>query len=124
MSYEPPYGDVPPPYDFKPASQAAARERVLFPAIFLIVVAVLNLFMAVVLALLGAAYKSLPTEQVDRLLAQRNAEQWDEMQRRGYTARSMLDLAARVLFTWSGFTGLAGILILFGGVRMIQLRSY
>ena len=50
------------------------------------------------LALLGAAYKTVPIEQVERMLAQRNPEQWDEMQRRGYTAKSMVDLASRLGF--------------------------
>src|SRR5262249_57551666 len=58
------------------------------------------------------------------MLVQLNTEQCDEMQRRGYTAQSMVDLAARLFFTGAGFTGFVSILILIGAIRMIQLRSY
>lgn len=121
-----PYSNYPPAYD--PAMiAAAARQRVLFPAIFLLVSAALNIAVAVLLAVLGVAYGAVPPDQVQKLeqmMSQQNPQQWEELQRRGYTMNNVLELATRMFFTGGGVTGFAGLLILLGGIRMIQLRSY
>src|SRR5262245_24796273 len=97
MDHVPPRGEQP-PY-FQLADPAVARERVLFPGIFLLVVAVLNIFVALFLASGGIIYHTLPVNRVERMLAERDAKQWDEMQRNGYTAQKIADLAVRLFFS-------------------------
>ena len=61
MSSEPSEGPPLQPNDH----MAAARDRLVFPAIFLVVVGVLNVFVALVLALCGVAYKAAKGARVD-----------------------------------------------------------
>src|SRR5947209_2480572 len=65
MNDPPVYSDTPSPYTGP--NLVAARERVLFPAIFLLVTAVLNIFLAIVLVLVGMFYRTLPPEQAEKL---------------------------------------------------------
>jgi hypothetical protein len=122
MSNAPHHHDLPPPYSLP--DPAVARDRILFPAIFLLVVGVFNLSVALLLGLGGMAYKAVPPKQVEKMLAQERPEQWDELQRNGYTAQWVIDTIVRSFFTGSGLTGFVALLIVVGAVRMIQLRSY
>ncbi len=127
MSYEPEM----PPQEGPSPSEAAARQRVSTPAVFLIIVGILNALLALFLLYVGYSAANVPPEarkqideQVERELAKQPPEQQRQMREIGYTGENILLWTNRVGL-WGGLIGLlACLLTILGGVRMLSLRSY
>jgi hypothetical protein len=122
MSSYDPYHPALPPAD--PADLNAARERVQVPAVFLIIVGVLNLFVALALGGIGSGAHAMRAQQLDDEMGRRHPEMWEGMKKQGYDAENMRSYAMRVYFATAAVTGLAGLLIILGAARMLVLRSY
>ena len=139
MSYDP-YGygpDAPPPDPSAPAPDAGAvRERVQLPAIFLIVVGVLNLLFALYMLFSVVRVARVPAEQLveqQRRLSESLAKVWPdvkeiiEQQQKEAAKRDPEEVKRQGLLLNGAITAgllLASLLVLFGGVRMLKLRSY
>ena len=128
-----PGSPVPPGYGAPSIDPGAVRSRVQAPAIFLIVIGVLNLLVA---AYLGVQAVLIATTPADRLYqsAKEQAEAFGKMLPALKEALNQ-EMASktpegikRQSLLQDGIGGgvvlVAGLLTLFGGVRMLQLRSY
>jgi hypothetical protein len=124
MSYDPSgfAPDQPPPLDMPDASRA--HGRVQLPAIFLIVVGVLNLLGAAGFAFFGVQLGGLPPAEFERLMQQRDPARWQQIQQQGMTPEQVLQIY------FNGGVGLgvanllSGVLMIWGGARMLSLKSY
>jgi hypothetical protein len=107
-----------------PDTEAAARDRVQFPAVFLLLVGVLNLGAAAVPVVIGVAARVVPPEQVEGQLVRDRPGQWEAMRDRGFTIRGLLSLYFYGGLGVGGLIGVTGLLTVLGAARMLVLRSY
>src|SRR4051794_31263487 len=100
--------DVPPPGSTgAPGTPdvSAAKGRVLAPAIGLIIVGVVNLLLGLGGFGLGATFKAMPPDQFEAMMRQQNPQQWEQMQRQGWSGQAFLNM-----YVYSGFgTGCMGL---------------
>jgi hypothetical protein len=117
------YPGMPPGYGRR-SLERAARDRVQLPAIFLIVVAVLNLLIALYWLVDGLFVTQMPLAQFEQTMTARNPDLPAQLKQLGWTWEGV-----QKGFGY-GFValGVVGVLVAFlgiwGGVRMLQLRSY
>ena len=125
MRDDAPYG----PDDMqRPPDDSAARGRVAPPAIFLIIVSVLNLLFGLFFLVSGiidksggAAVEAAAEQQWDAL----SDDQRDLMKQMGIdTAHDYLIFAANIGIGWGGEVSLIAVLTLFVSIRMLGLHSY
>jgi len=119
------YPGVPVPPGYGPAyGERAARDRVQFPAIGLIVMGVLNLMIALYWLFNGLVIKAMPVAQFQQTMTKQNPQLPEQMKQLGWTWEGIHNVAAYGFLT----AGIAGVLVailgVWGGVRMLQLRSY
>jgi hypothetical protein len=117
--------DLPPLPDV--STREAVRNRVRLPAIFLIVIAVLNALGALVGFGFGLTVGRMPADQLEKQMEQqsdRQAKQLKDLKAQGYTVQDILNF-----YFYGGVGGgtlniLTALLIIGGAVRMLQLKSY
>jgi hypothetical protein len=124
VPYERPEGDV-----GAARSHEAVRGRVQMPAIFLIVVAILNLLLALGCFGFAVVYSRIPEDQAEEIEKMMQKDEWqkknlEEMKKAGYTMQDILKM-----YVYGGFGGgavglVTSLLILLGGIQMLRLRSY
>ena len=117
--YDQPPGQPPPGPD-----PQAIKGRVTAPAIFLIVVGVLNLLAGGNMVREGIPMKTNPAAVVAEAEKQWTDEQKDQMQKLGWSPEGIIDVTANVCLWGGGLAVLVGILGIAGGARMLALRSY
>lgn len=111
-----------PPLDMPDVS--TARARVQLPAIFLIVVGALNLLGGAGAGFFGVQAGKVPPAEVERMMQQRDPARWQQMQQEGWTTEQVLQI-----YVYGGVGGavanfLSGLLMIWGGARMLVLRAY
>jgi hypothetical protein len=123
--------DVPgwnePEYSQRPIDNRAG-DRVKAPAIFLLIVGIFNLLVACVLLLSGLMVQQIPAEHFERDAREAwkkyTPEQRQALEQAGWTPENFQSLTAQ----WSTVLGVvelvAALLIVFGAIRMLMLRSY
>jgi hypothetical protein len=109
------------------APRARARERVLFPAVFLIIVGLLNFLPGGYLLVNAAVVRSMSTEKFQEMVLAQNPkqkEQFDQIEKQGYTAGDIKRIGE--YFCWGAGGGgfIASLFTIIGAIRMIQLRNY
>lgn len=123
MSYDP-YSayssDVPPPS----TDTGTARARVLAPAICLIVVGVLNLFMAAAPALYGMGAAKVTPEQLEQEMQKQNPKALQDATSQGWTIADIRNMLIYGSFSVAGLDFLVSFLVILGGVRMLMLKNY
>ncbi|MGL4550513.1 MAG: hypothetical protein ACRC33_04950 [Gemmataceae bacterium] len=137
MSFDP-YGNVPDPTApiDPPAPDAGARppadvarDRVQLPGIFLMVIGLLNLLYAGSLGITSYRLATVPAEEIEKVKQEmrRNPvqkKQLEELEAKGFDIEKLIRSAG----TWSAGGGVAAVLVsllgIFGGIRMLQLKSY
>jgi hypothetical protein len=109
------------------ATQRLARERVTLPAMFLIVVGVLNLLPAAYFAVNTLYVTSLTPEQLQKQMVKQNPamqRQLDDLAEQGYTVADIKRLGEYVCGGLSGGGFLVSLITIVGGIRMLQLKNY
>lgn len=120
----PPSGHPPPGYP-PGLSAAQARERVQLPGIFLIAVGVLNLLFALYIGFQGVLAGQLSEEQFKEMVWEKqDAKRREALEKEGITPEQMQRLTERIAFGAGGAELLASFLVVLGGVRMLQVRSF
>jgi hypothetical protein len=112
-----------------PSAQAEAlyrqaREKVTLPAVFLVIMGALNLLWGGYLIVNAIFTHSRTPEQMQKILEQQNPNMRKQLEAQGYTMRDIQNIAVY----GGGGTGvaviLASLLLILGGIRMLQLRNY
>jgi hypothetical protein len=121
----PPDGGVPPPDP--EARLQRARERVTLPAIFLIVLGLINLLPAAFFTFQIFAMRSIPPEELRKRMIEvypGYEKMLDDAAKQGKTMEDVKQSSEN--FLWGVVIGefLAALLVIVGGIRMLQLRSY
>jgi hypothetical protein len=120
----PEYGPAVPP----PGGVHQARQRVQAPAIALIVVGVLNLFLAAVPALQALQLTRIPPEEFakefDKAVEKQNPQTQEDMKKLGWTPEMIHRWAIAIPAASAIADFLASFLVILGGVRMLSLKSY
>jgi hypothetical protein len=129
MSFDPfaPGSDLPPEYGpapMQPASSSDARSRVLAPAVGLIVVGVLNLFLAGGPAFYGFGVSKVPPAQLEEELRKQRPKALEDAEAQGWSVSDMRNLLVYGSFSLAGLDFLASFLVIFGGIRMLSLKNY
>lgn len=123
MSYDPyAYGSEEP----QPLSTqtSEARAKVLAPAVFLIVVGVLNLFMAAGPAFYGVGVSSISPEQLEQEMEKSNPKALADAKSQGWTMAGIRNMLLYGSFAWAAVDFLASFLVIIGGIRMLALKNY
>jgi hypothetical protein len=115
-----------------PSAQAEAlyrqaKEKVTLPAVFLIIVGVFNLLPGGYLIVNGLFVSSLTPEQLQTQMERQNAamkDQFKELAKQGYTPADIQKIAIYGCEGTGGAAILASLLMIIGGIRMIQLRNF
>ena len=124
MSNDAPYGLDDPQL---PDDRAAALRRVRPPAIFLLVLSVLNLLAGLYLMFNGIVVKKSADAQAIM------KKQWDDMKPEDRDAvkkiginssGDFVTLAGNVSLGWGGPMAIVSVLTVFGAIRMLSLHSY
>ncbi len=105
----------------------AAKRRVLAPAIFLIVVGVLNLLVGGILLFDAFAVKSDPAAieaQVDQQWSTMPADQLNELHQKFGSTHDIVSTLGNGFLWGGGLSVIVGVLGILGGIRMLSLRSY
>jgi uncharacterized membrane protein len=129
---QPPDGTAPVPVDLNAlnaqhAAATAARDRVMLPGVFLLVLGVLNGLFTAFLAFCSYTSLNAPPEvlakaKADLTPAQR--EQFAKLEEMGYTYEGIIRTFGKAMSIMSVVSLLCTVLMILGGVRMIALRSY
>jgi hypothetical protein len=108
-----------------PGRRDGAAERVKGPAVFLIIVGILNLLLACGMLVGGMMFRSIPDEQFREMFEKSlPPEQKQVWEKQGLTPEALKAIYAEGCTYWGVAAVLAGAVILFGGARMLVLRSY
>jgi hypothetical protein len=110
--------------DYPGTSAAAARARVQLPAIFLIVLGLLNLLGAGFGAFMAVRSAQIPPDEVERAMEQRDPKGWEQAKAEGYTAEKVLAWFIYGGWGTAAVNLLTTLVLIWGGARMLQLRSY
>ena len=124
MSDDAPYGLDDPQ---RPADDSAARRRVAIPALFLLIVSVLNLLAGLDFMVDAIFIKNGSPQaqaQLDKQWDDLGQEWRDALAEQGWTEESYFMAIANMLLGWGALTSLAGVFALFGSIRMRVLQSY
>lgn len=129
MSYDPfaPGSELPPehgPAPMQPAPASDARSRVLAPAIALIVVGVLNLFLAAAPGIYGFGVSQLSEAQLEAEVRKQNPKALDDAKAQGWSIGDIRKLLVYGSFSVAGLDFLASFIVLLGGIRMLSLKNY
>jgi hypothetical protein len=129
MSFDPFAAGSEVPPEHTPAAQpisdpTQSRQRVQAPAIALIVVGVLNLFLAAGPAFYGFGASKMPPEQLEEAMRQQNPKSLEDMKAQGWTVSDIRNLIVYGAFTMAGVDFLASFLVILGGIRMLALKNY
>jgi len=103
------------------------RQKVTLPAIFLIIIGVLNLLPGGYFVVNGIFVNSLSDEQMEKQVKEQNQlskAQLDELQKKGYTIGDIKRIGVYVCLGLGGAALVATLLMILGGIRMLQLKSY
>src|SRR5690242_4226075 len=113
MSYDPyAYGsEEPQPL---PAETGEARSRVLAPAVCLIIVGVLNLFMAAGPAFYGLGVSNISPEQLEREMEKSNPQALADAKSQGWTMAGLRNILIYGSFSWAAVDFLASFLVIIG----------
>ena len=108
------------------AAPSAARERVMFPAILLIIVGVLN-FLMMGYFILNTIVGRSQSPEAQRAMMDQNPQlkkMYDDLEKQGYKFEDIMRMGQglNIGLTISNF--LTAFLSLFAGIRMLQLRNY
>jgi hypothetical protein len=101
-----------------------ARGRVQAPGIALIVVGVLNLFLAVGPGIYGFVYSNMSPEQLEEVVRQQNPKALDDLKTQGYTIAQVRDWLVYGSFSMAAVDFLGSFLVILGGIRMLALKNY
>jgi uncharacterized ion transporter superfamily protein YfcC len=104
-----------------------ARQKVTLPAIFLIIIAVLNLLPGGYFVVNGIFVNTLSDEQMEKQLKAQNQlskAQLDELQQKGYTISDIKRIAVYLCLGLGGAALVAALVMIVGGIRMLQMKSY
>jgi hypothetical protein len=128
MSYDP-YAagsDLPPESGptARPGEVNQARQRVQAPAIALIVIGVLNLFLAAGPAFYGIGASSLSADQLEEAMKAQNPKALEDAKAQGWSMTQIRTMLVYGAFAWAGADFLASFLVLLGGIRMLSLKNY
>ncbi len=112
----------------RPPDDGAVRGRVMPPAIFLLVVSVLNLLAGIYCMVDGIFVKEGGADveaQMQKQWDDMEPSQKDAMSQVGIkSAHDLLMLGANFYLGWGGLMALIAVLTLFGSIRMLSLHSY
>jgi hypothetical protein len=125
MNYDEPPGYGPeqlPPPDV--ADNRVIRDRVQLPAIFLIIVGVVNLLLGFAAIGVGFFYSAIPPDKAEQVLMQRDPAQVQAMKNMGMRMQDILNLYVYGGYTEGVFGLLTCVLTIVGGARMLVLKSY
>jgi hypothetical protein len=111
------------PFNPPAADPRAAKKRLLVPGIFVILIGLLNLVPGVGCVGIGLAMNNMPDAEMERLAKQHDAEQWEEVQKEGYTVRSLKNIYLYSGLGCGGVSVLLALVALVGGGCMIAGRS-
>jgi hypothetical protein len=100
------------------------RGRVLAPAICLIVIGFLNLFMAAAPALYGMGAAKIPPEQLEAEMEKQNPKQLEDAKAQGWTVAEIRNILVYGSFSCAILDFLASFLVILGGVRMLMMKNY
>jgi hypothetical protein len=122
--------DGPPQVDpyaaaFSPASDPKqAKGRLMVPGIFLILVGLMNLVPGIGCTSFGMMMHDIPDAEFEKMVKQQNPQQWDQLQKEGYTVQSLKN----IYYYFGLGVGVAslvlGLLTIVGGGCMIAGRSF
>ena len=117
-----PYSDHP---DLPPRSGGpAGRELVQLPAVFLIVIAALNILGSLYLFIEGVGISVVPASELERRLHEQNPDAEKQMQQLGWTIEGVRQGMIIGAFSWGAVGLIASILTLVGGILMLRLKAY
>jgi hypothetical protein len=121
--------DVPgwnePEYPYRTPGANPAADRVKAPAVFLIIVGVVNLLLACLLLVIGLVVRQVPEDQFEKVVRENlTAEQKQAMEKSGLTAKDLQELYANAGTTLGVISLFVSVIVVFGGIRMIMMRSY
>lgn len=128
MSFDPfaPGSELPP--DDVPAFPARdpllARKRVQAPAIALIVVGVLNLFLAAIPALQTIQATSMSPAEFENAIEKQNPQAREQMKQLGWTPQGTLRGFIWGFGIWAIVDFLASFVVFLGGIRMLSLKNH
>ena len=108
----------------QPDKTAEVRNRIMVPAIMLIGVGVLNLFLAGGPAFYGFGASQLTPAQLEEQLQTQNPQQLADLKKQGYTVDQVRTWLVNGGFIWAGVDFLASLLVILGGIRMMSLKNY
>jgi hypothetical protein len=123
--------DVPgwnePEYPQRPPAHPAG-DRVKAPAIFLLIVGIFNLLVGCVLLLTGFMVPQIPAEKFERDVReawkQYTPEQKEALEKAGWGPENFQSNMAQSATVLGVVELVAALLIVFGAIRMLMLRSY
>jgi hypothetical protein len=106
------------------AAKAAARNRVMAPAIFLIIMGVLNLVSALGCIPMGLICYALPPEMVEAQMKAQHPKEADQIKQSNMSVKDAVNLEGHMWIA-GGVAGLlTGVPILIGGIGMLGCRWY
>ncbi|HTU90649.1 MAG TPA: hypothetical protein VMF69_11290 [Gemmataceae bacterium] len=120
MSYDP-YASG---SDLPPTEMPDVRNRLLAPAIFMIVVCVLNLFLAIGLGFYGFSASQLTPAQLEEQMQAQNPKALADMKEQGWTVVQIQKMLVIGSYTWAVVDFLASLLVFLGAIRMLSLKNY
>lgn len=103
---------------------ASIRQRVSGPAIALIVIGVLNLLMAAVPAFYSVQLISTPPSELEKQMEAQDPQKLAQMRQLGWTMEGFVHKLSLTFSIWTVLDFLCALLIIFGGIRMLSLKSY
>jgi len=107
-----------------PANPAFVRSRVLGPAIALIVVGILNLLMAAVPGYYAVAASWTSADQLEKQMEKDNPKQLADLKAQGWSVEDVRKMIIGGSITCAVVDFLGSFVVLFGGLRMLNLKSY
>jgi hypothetical protein len=109
------------------AARARARERVTLPAIFLIIIGAFNILLGGFSALNGLAARNIPAEEIKEQSIKsdpKNQKAFDDLAKQGYSFETVLSVVVNGMLIGGLLGVLFAILIILGGIRMLQMKNY
>lgn len=129
MSFDP-YASEPeepsdPRYTEQPSRDlTSARQRVQGPAIGLIVIGVLNVFLTAGPAFYGFGVSNMSPAQLEEAMQQQNPKALEDMKKEGYTIEGIRGGFIIGSFSLAVVNFLLSFLVILGGIRMLALKNY
>lgn len=129
MSFDPfaAGSELPPEYSpapMQPVASSDARSRVLAPAIGLIVVGILNLFLAAVPGFYGLAITKVPEAQLEAQMEKDHPKELADAKAQGWSVRQLIDMVIYGSYSLAAVDFLASFVVILGGVRLLSLKNY